>query len=148
MKKFKATWFSKREARENQYQSMKEAVSANKCVEKEEWLKAVRCGGWAVSHYDTAIVFKYRDGISEIERYVNLIPDSEFAEFVTVYGAYLKQVFVTKYGNDYIRSKKIQEISLQNPVGFFPATFEKGFVEHLQGLIALYGNKNCIVMVM
>jgi hypothetical protein len=138
-------------ARQAQYwghfSSIESAVKANASQEKEKWLKAVREGRWAVSHYSTSIILQYREDITEIERYVRQIPDGEFAEFLTAYGAYLKAVILKQNGSDYVRSKQVISYSLKDPKNFFPETYTKQFNEHLKGMAEIFQNaKNCMVI--
>jgi len=131
----------------NHFSSVESAVSANASIEKEKWLKAVKEGMWAVSHYSTSIFLQYRDNITELERYVRQIPDNEFAEFVTVYGYYLKSVILKQYGNAHVRRKKIFSFSLQDPKNFFPDAYDKQFNEHLKSMSELFLNaKNCLII--
>ena len=125
-------------ASNSQYQDIEQAKTANMSIDLEQWLDAVKGGMWAVGHNDTAIVFEYRNGITNLEKYVRQIPSTELGDFITVYGSYLKEVFLKQYGSDYIRSKKIFSISLQDPQNFFPDKYSKAFNEQLQGMIDMF----------
>ena len=107
----------------NQYNSKEEAIEANKGVDKEEWLKAVANGIWAVGHYNSHIVFKYRNNIKPIRNYVKLIPDADFGKFVTLYGAYLKEVMIAKYGSKEMKAQNMFPVYLDAPSDFFPKKY-------------------------
>lgn len=122
--------------------NFEQAVNINKDVTKEDWLNHAKNGQWAIGHYSTPIIFEYRNGIVEVEKYVKQIPDSEFAEFVTWYGAYLKAVAIRKLGDKYIRAKKLVTFSIQDPQGFFPSTYNKEFNDHLKSMYEMFTDSN------
>jgi hypothetical protein len=128
----------------NEYKSIKSAVEANEIVSKANWLNAVNNGNWAINHGNTIINIVYRNDTKELTRYANLVPDSDFAEFVTVYSSYLKAVFIKSY------SKKLKggiiKIFIDDPQGFFPNEYDKDFINHLKVMIDLYMQSNVIVI--
>lgn len=134
--------------RHYQHYNLQQAVQANIGINKEEWLKEVKAGHWAVAHYNCTINFAYRDDITKLSQYVRQIPDNELAEFITTYGAYLKELVIKQNGSKYLRTLKYLQVHLSDPKNFLPEVYDKAFNDNMQTLIEIYADGSIETVIM
>ena len=97
--------------RDTQPDSMKEAIGINSGIDKTIWMQAVKDGAWCIGHNNTRILLKYPN-TDILFRYVESVPQDKFAEFVTVYGEYVKD-FVLRHHAKLIAQQPLVSINIE-----------------------------------